>query len=224
VNKVSRQWEPAPALTLGAQHRPLRVAVLDALRASIIDGTYRPGDRLVEEEIASRFAVSRNPIRDALHALASEGFVELEPRRGGRVATVDAARARALFELRAPLEALVAKLAAERRTADELAELRATVARGHRAVEAGRLDELPALNTEFHRLLAVAARNEFLADTLARLSHIIRWVYAARISQRSSRSWDEHAAILDAVAAQDPERAAACGFDHIASAAAVYAG
>ena len=88
---------------------------------------------------------------------------------------------------------------------------------------AGPLDELPALNTEFHAALAAAADNELLAGTLGRLSDIIRWVYAARISQRSERSWAEHAAIVAAVAAQDPELAHRCGTDHIARASAAYA-
>ena len=210
-------------MPVGALHQPLRSAVLDALRTAIIRGDYLPGDRLVEEEIAARFDVSRNPIRDALHALALEGFVAVEPRRGARVATIDARRARELFEVRGPLEGLVARLAAERRTPAQLAVLREVVARGQQAVIDGRLDELPGLNTEFHAALAAAADNELLAGTLGRLSDIIRWVYAARISQRSERSWAEHEAIVDAVAAQDPELAHQCGTTHIAQASAAYA-
>jgi len=195
---------------------------LDALRASIIDGTYAHGERLVEEEIAARYDVSRNPIREALHALSVEGFVVLEPRRGARVATMDARRAGDLFEVRAPLEGLVARLAAERRTDTQLGQLRRVLGVGNAAVAAGRIDDLPALNTEFHTTLAAAADNELLASTLARLSDIIRWVYAARIQRRSQRSWCEHAGIVEAVAAGDGARAERCGFDHIVAAAAAY--
>ncbi len=211
-----------PAGTVGALHLPLRQAVLDALRTAIIDGTYLPGERLVEEEIAARFDVSRNPTREALHALSVEGFVEIEPRRGARVATMSAQRAGELFEVRAPLEGLVARLAAQRRTPADLARLHEVVGAGKAAAAEGRLEELPALNTEFHTSLAVAAGNELLASTLARLSDIIRWVYAARISKRSTRSWDEHAAILAAVADCDAERAERCGAEHISAAAAAY--
>lgn len=211
-----------PATTVGALHLPLRQAVLDALRSAIIDGTYLPGERLVEEEIAARFDVSRNPTREALHALSVEGFVEIEPRRGARVATMNARRAGELFEVRAPLEGLVARLAAQRRTPADLVHLRDVLGAGTAAAAEGRLDELPALNTEFHTSLAVAAGNELLAGTLARLSDIIRWVYAARISKRSTRSWDEHAAIVAAVADRDAERAERRGAEHISAAAAAY--
>ncbi|CAN5456388.1 GntR family transcriptional regulator [soil metagenome] len=230
MNNVARQWEMTPeqvvdarpATTVGALHLPLRQAVLDALRSAIIDGTYLPGERLVEEEIAARFDVSRNPTREALHALSVEGFVEIEPRRGARVATMNARRAGELFEVRAPLEGLVARLAAQRRTPTELVHLRDVLGAGTAAAAEGRLDELPALNTEFHMSLAAAAGNELLAGTLARLSDIIRWVYAARISMRSTRSWDEHAAIVAAVADRDAERAERRGAEHISAAAAAY--
>ena len=237
VNEVRRQWEAStdaatsetaldldqrPLATVGSLHLPLRQAVLDALRTSIIDGTYAYGERLVEEEIATRFDVSRNPIREALHALSVEGFVVLEPRRGARVATMDTRRARDLFEVRAPLEGLVAHLAADRRTHAQLARLRSVLEAGNAAVAAGRIDDLPALNTEFHTTLAAAADNQLLASTLGRLSDIIRWVYAARIQRRSQRSWCEHAGIVEAVAAGDGARAERCGFDHIVAAAAAY--
>jgi DNA-binding GntR family transcriptional regulator len=220
---MARQWAADPsATTVGARHLPLSHAVLDELRAAIIAGAYVQGERLVEEEIAARFNVSRNPIREALRTLSSEGFVEIEPRRGARVASIDAAAAGELFELRAPLEGLVAGLAAQRRTEPQVQRLGAIVDAGRRAVARGRLEELPALNTEFHGALAEAAGNHLLRSTLGRLSDIIRWIYAARISQRSTKSWDEHAAIVDAVAAGDVERARRCGEEHIAAAAAAY--
>jgi DNA-binding GntR family transcriptional regulator len=225
VHNVRGQWENGERNrpSVGATHRGLRETVQDELRTAIIEGTYAQGERLIEEEIAVRFDVSRNPIREALHALAIEGFVVLEPRRGARVATIDVRRCRELFELRAPLEGLVARLASTRRTTEQLAELWSVVHEGVRAAEEGRLEELPALNTEFHGRLAVAADNELLANTLARLSGIIRWVYSARIKERSTMSWREHAAIVEAVEAEDPVLAERCGFEHISAAAAVYA-
>ena len=96
-------------MTLGARHLPLSQAVVDELRAAIIGGAYAQGERLVEEEVAARFDVSRNPIREALHTLSTEGFVVVEPRRGARVASVTAQQARELFELRTPLEGVVAR-------------------------------------------------------------------------------------------------------------------
>ena len=224
---MARQWPAAPATelvaaTVGARHLPLSHAVVDELRSAIIVGDYAQGERLVEEEVAARFDVSRNPIREALRTLSNEGFVVIEPRRGARVASIDATAASELFELARPLEGLVTGLAAQRRTQTHLAALNELVVAGREAAAERRLHELPALNTEFHDTLAVAAGNELLRSTLGRLSDIIRWVYAARISRRSTRSWDEHAAIVDAVADGDVERASRCGEEHIAAAAAAY--
>jgi DNA-binding FadR family transcriptional regulator len=78
------------------------------------------------------------------------------------------------------------------------------------------------LNTEFHAALAASAHNELLRATLERLSDIIRWIYATRISTRSTRSWHEHAAIVAAVGAGDVDLARRCGEEHIAAAAAAY--
>jgi DNA-binding GntR family transcriptional regulator len=223
---MARQWPVAAtelgATTVGARHVPLSHAVVDELRSAIIGGDYAQGERLVEEEIAARFDVSRNPIREALRTLSTEGFVEIEPRRGARVASIDATRAAELFELRAPLEGLVAGLAANRRSATDLERLTAVVDAGRAAAAAGRLDELPDLNTEFHAALAASAHNELLRATLERLSDIIRWIYATRISTRSTRSWHEHAAIVAAVGAGDVDLARRCGEEHIAAAAAAY--
>ena len=206
--------------------KPVRPTKADfvyaSLQQSIMAGTIAEGEHLRQEEVAARFDVSRNPIREALRALSSEGFVVIEPRRGARVATMDGDRARELFELRAPLEGLVAGLAAPRRSPAHLARLGEIVATGRRAVAEDRLQDLPPLNTEFHEALAEAAGNELLRSTLGRLSDIIRWLYAARISQRSTTSWDEHAAIVDAVADGDVRRAQRCGEQHIAAAAAAY--
>ncbi|WP_116997568.1 GntR family transcriptional regulator [Desertimonas flava] len=208
--------------TIGSRHLNLGQAVLDELRTAIIGGLYPQGARLVEEEIAARFDVSRNPIRDALRTLSTEGFVVIEPRRGARVATVDARNARDLFEVRRPLEGLVAGLAALRATPADVDALRDVVRRGAAAVEAGRLETLPALNTEFHGALAVAADNQLLAAMLGRLSDIIRWIYASRIRERSHQSWAEHADIVEAIAAGDATTAERLGIEHITRALGAY--
>jgi DNA-binding GntR family transcriptional regulator len=213
---------PAGRLPVGVRHKPLRQAVLDEVRSRIVTGVYPPGVRLLEEEVATDLDVSRNPVREALQVLAMEGFVEIEPRRGARVTIFTTERAERIFEVRQPLEGLVARLAATRRSDQQLASLRAVVAEGLATAEAQRLGELPELNTRFHRLLADAADNEFLEDIMSRLSHLIEWVYAARIRERSARSWHEHGLIVDAVALRDPDEAERCAFGHIINARAAY--
>jgi DNA-binding GntR family transcriptional regulator len=207
---------------VGLAHQPLRQAVLDALRAGIIAGQYAPGERLLEDHIAHELDVSRNPVREALQALALEGFVELEPRRGARVATVSRQKAQDLFEVREALEGLVSRLAAERRTEAQLAELQSIVEAGRAAAADGRLTDLPGLNTRFHTTLAAAAGNDLLTEELERLSHVVQWVYSKRIHQRFADSWQEHAAILAAIERQDSHAALAAASLHIAQARSAF--
>lgn len=208
--------------TVGDAHRPLRHAVLAELRRRIIAAEWQPGDRLFEDQIASDLGVSRYPVREALQALAAERFVELEPRRGARVATMPPERATELFEVREALEGLVARLAAERRSEAQLHEMRAVVGEGIAAVAADDLAALPGLNTRYHHCLCEAASNGMLTDFVHHLRHVIEWVYASRIAARAAESWQEHAGIVDAVAAGDAQLAGELAAAHIAAARRAY--
>lgn len=205
-------------------HQPLRQAVKDSLRRAIIDGRYQPGERLFEDQIAHELEVSRNPVREALQALASDGFVELEPRRGAKVSAVSAKRAEELFEVREALEGLVARLAARRRSPAQLDGLRELVVTGQAALDEGRIAELPDLNTRFHQALADAADNRLLHAQLARMAHLIEWVYTIGVHHRSIGSWTEHAAIVDAIAAGDEIGALDRACHHIARARDAFLG
>lgn len=208
--------------TLGEVHTPLRHAVTDAIRDRIIDGSYAPGSRLYEETVAGELGVSRNPIREAFQVLAAEGFVALEPRRGASVASIDARRASEIFEVRGALEGLMARLAATKRTDASVAELRAIVAEGQEAGDAGELARLPHLNSRFHEHLAAMAENDLLRTMLAQVAGIIRWIYAERLERRVLGSWHEHTLICDAVAAGDAERAGRLATEHVESARRAY--
>lgn len=206
--------------TLGASHPPLRVVVLEEVRRRIVGHVYEPGERIFEDQIAAELGVSRNPVREALQALEGEGFVELEPRRGARVAQLSPTEAHELFEVREALEGLAARLAARRRTETEIAELQDTVAEGLERAASADLSGLPTLNTRFHAVLATAARNDHLADTIRRSQHMIEWIYADGIRRRAPNSWAEHARLADAVARGDEVEAERLARAHIAAAQA----
>lgn len=208
--------------TLGDAHTPLRQAVVNAIRDRIISGTFPRGSRLGEETVAAALGVSRNPIREAFQILAAEGFIEIEPRRGAKVASIDAHRADEIFEVRQALEALVAGLAAERATPADVAELAAIVEEGEAAIARNALDELPHLNTRFHQHLCAIANNDILTGTLDQLSGIIRWIYAERLETRVRDSWYEHQRMSAAIAAGDAVTARRCAEDHVASAHAAF--
>ncbi len=208
--------------SLGKLHKPLRRAVTDAIRESILSGRYAPGERLYEDRLANEFGVSRNPVRESFQALAAESFIELEPRRGARVAEIDRRRAQELFEVRGALEGLVAALAAERGKQTSSFALMSIAEAGVDSAARGDLDDLPMLNTRFHDLLADMAGNRLLTETLAQLSGVIRWIYAARLTDRVDGSWAEHRAIATAVGAGQAMLARSLAEDHVGAARAAY--
>lgn len=226
---VGARWPTSAAesdrvVKLGESQRPLRAAVTDEIRLQIIRGELEPGERIFEEDVAASLGVSRNPVREALQALAAEGFVRIEPRRGAHVAVVDANKANELFEIRVPLEGLVAELAAKRRTPAQLDALSAMTDEALALVRSNQLELLPELNTQFHDALAEAAANELLASTLHRLSHLVQWVYSARIKERSTDSWAEHAALIDAIGRQDAISARRLSEAHVTAARVAFLG
>ena len=209
-------------LSVGLDHRSLGQTITERLRDQILINQLKPGERLIADDLALTFGVSRSMIREALLLLATEGFINIIPRKGTFVTQMSAKQANDLFEVRLLLEGQVASLAAERRTDENLRDLRETVDRGLAAALAGNVDQLPALNTRFHNLLADTADNDYLTETLSRLSNIIQWVYSRRIIERSTDSWKEHLRIVDAIEQMDPNAAKAAAHDHITRAWAAY--
>lgn len=204
-----------PLTPIGQRHTRLVELVADEVRRLIVSGHWPQGRRLVETHVAEELGVSRNPVREAFRSLEVEGFVELEPRKGARVAVLSADEAGDLFAVRGALEELAAGLAARRRSPDVLAELEEVVAAGHVALGAGQLEELPGLNTRFHVGLCEAAGNRQLRTVMGPLRDRIQWVYAARVRDRAGYSWTEHAAILAAVRAGDETKARRLAGEHI---------
>ena len=209
-------------LSVGLDHRSLGQTITERLRDQILINQLKPGERLIADDLALTFGVSRSMIREALLLLATEGFINIIPRKGTFVTQMSAKQANDLFEVRLLLEGQVASLAAELRTDENLRDLRETADRGLAAALAGNVDQLPALNTRFHNLLADTADNDYLTETLSRLSNIIQWVYSRRIIERSTDSWKEHLRIVDAIEQMDPAAAKAAAHDHITRAWAAY--
>jgi DNA-binding GntR family transcriptional regulator len=188
----------------------------------VITGELAPGARLVEDRLADRLGVSRNPVREALQTLASEGFVEILPRRGAVVAQITAEQAEDLFDVRMALEPLAARLAARNADAGAIAQLRGVLDRARVATERGELDELAARNTEFHQLVVAASRNEYLSLLVAPMARRVQWVFRASAATRASHSWTEHERLLQAITAGDEEHAEAVARAHVTAARTSY--
>jgi DNA-binding GntR family transcriptional regulator len=211
--------KPQPVGTLGAEHASLGQRVADELRRSILTNRRKPGDRLIEDRLSEELGVSRIPIREALHLLAAEGLVAMQPRKGASVAEVSQEVARDLVEVRATLEGLNARLAARHHDPAIIAELRQVLEHGNRAAKSRNVDDLVRLNGEFHDKLGEAGRNSILGDIMRTLRERTSLVFAANSARRAEQDWDEHSKILAAVIDGDEELASMLATRHVHRAA-----
>ncbi len=217
---MDQQYGGGQVRTIGADHIALREQVLSELRRRIVDGDYAQGERLTENRLADDFGVSRNPVREALRVVESEGFVEILPRRGAVVATLDDTAIRDLFAVRKQLETLAAGLAAERATEDDVARLRALLAEANAATDAEDFARVAELNSALHVAVIDISGNRWLASLSSAMYHHVHWVFRVGAAQRAPHSWEEHIRLVDAIAAGDAEAAVAAANAHIEAAAA----
>ena len=167
--------------------RSLSAVVSEQIRGRILDGTLKPGERLVEDRLSAEFGVSRVPVREALRGLSAEGLVTLLPHRGATVVEVTPETVTELVEVRALLEGLNARLAAQRHDPEIVAQLEETLARGNEAAKAGTAEELARLNAEFHERLAEASRNSVLSDVMRGLRERTSIAFAINGRKRARR-------------------------------------
>lgn len=201
--------------TIGTRHTSLRAQVLVELRRRIINGDYRPGERLREERLAADFGVSRNPVREALRVVEAEGFVRVEPRRGAVVAHPDEAALDDLFGVRAMLEPRTARLAAARASDSEIAGLRDILTASRDAADAGDYVRLAEFNSRFHLRIAELSGNRWLHTFATAVYNHVQWVFRQGASRRATHSWAEHVCVLEALEAHDPDAAERAASAHV---------
>lgn len=205
-------------LTVGALHRPLRDTVTDELRRRILTGELAQGERLVEDRLAASLGVSRNPVREAIRVLASEGFVQITPRVGAAVASLSSEEAKELFDVRMAIEGLAARLAARKCSPETVGRLRAVLESAKEAVESGRHDEVADLNTAFHRSVGEVAGNSYLNLMMGPMLQRAQWIFSQTAAIRGPHSWTEHLSLYEAIAAGDEDEAQARAVAHVAAA------
>lgn len=138
--------------------------VRETLLTRILDGTYQPGDRLVELQIAKELGTSQSPVREALRDLVAMHFVEVEPYKGARVRLIEPGEVAQIYPVRAALEELAGRLAAPN-LKDNVSELEAILALMQEAARDGDLKALTTIDADFHRLIVKAAGNQILLET-----------------------------------------------------------
>lgn len=203
-------------------HQQLSQLVTARLREMILSGQVEPGHRLVEGRIADDLNVSRVPVREALRALASEGLVEIRPRLGAVVATLEPSAAREMIQIRATLEGLNARLASEHRTPELLSQIEEVLEKGRTQIGSGNADDIQELNARFHDLLYAAGANSMLADLMRSLRERTQRLFVSTSDEEVRQTWDEHAAILRAVQSGDGALAAILAERHVMRAAHYY--
>ena len=197
--------------------RPEQKDAYQLILHAIDIGTYRPGDRLVESELAERFGVSRTPIREALQRLETQSLLS----RDGRsliVASLDHNQMAELYVVRSELEGLAARLAARHATEEEVRFLSEMVEEDWALV-----DDPVALartNRRFHRQVHLASHNRYLVQQLDLVYRSMALMATTSLAAegRSEVALAEHGAIVDAIARHDGEAAASTLKAHISRA------
>jgi DNA-binding GntR family transcriptional regulator len=197
--------------------KPSHKDAYNLILEAIDNGLFKPGDRLVESDLAERFGVSRTPIREALQRLETQSLLA----RDGRsliVSTLDHNQMTELYAVRTELEGLAARLAARHATIEEVRVLGDLVVSDRDLL--GDPSALSWANRRFHKLIHLASHNRYLVQQLdlVHRSMALMATTSLAVEGRSETALDEHQAIVDAIAQRDEERAFSALRDHISGA------
>lgn len=201
-------------------YKPLRELVFESLREAIIMGNLRPGERLMEIQLAEQMGVSRTPVREAIRKLELEGLVVMVPRKGAYVAGLSIKDIADVFEIRKALEGLAAELAADRISDEEIENLERVLHRLADSVEHKKLEEFIEVDTEFHAVLFQAGRNERLSQMVSNLREQIHRFRNTSLSMpgRMTAALEEHRKIVEAISQHDVDEAKRLAQEHIENA------
>lgn len=203
-------------------YKPLRDVVFETLRDAIIRQVLKPGERLMEIQLADEMGVSRTPVREAIRKLELEGLVVMVPRKGAYVAGVSMKDIHEVYEVRSALEMLAVTLAAERITDEELDALERQVLREseEESKKDGSLDNIIYIDSSFHDIIYQAAHNQRLVQFVNILQEQLQRFRAASLARpgRSKTALEEHKKIVEALSERNGELAARLAREHIENA------
>lgn len=193
--------------------------VAERLRQRIFAHELTPGTWIDEQKLAEQYGISRTPLREALKVLASEGLVELKPRRGCYVTEISRQDLDDIFPLIAMLEGRCAADAVLRAKAHDIEVLRAIHANLESAARDGRIDAFFEANQEFHRKIQELAGNRWLLTVIQDLRKVLKLsrLHSLSLEGRLQQSLEEHRLIMAALEASDAARAEQHMHDHLLS-------
>ena len=196
---------------------PLREVVFNVLRKEILRGDLKPGERLMEIQLANRLGVSRTPVREAIRKLELEGLVLMIPRRGAEVAKITEKSLRDTLEVRGTLEKLAVTLACQRIADKELEELKKAADHCGTFLKKNDIMGIAKADEKFHNVIYHATNNQKLIKILSNLSE---QVYRYRVEylkheNAPAQIIKEHKQLLEAIEARDEELASKIADVHI---------
>ncbi len=202
-----------------------RERTVAALRQAILDLHFKPGQRLIERELCELTGVSRTSLREALRDLAAEGLIQNVPHRGTVVATVSLEEARQIYEVRAAIEGMAARLFTERATAAEIAVLAEAGRRYEEAIRRKDVDAVLEALTAFYDVIFDGCGNAIAASIVRSLRARMQYLRTATTIRQSAadtrQSIENFRAIVRAVRQHDPAAAGAACVAQVQHAAAV---
>ncbi len=207
-------------MTESLAHYPTKSDFAYALvRGRILSNEYPPGTALNQAQLAGALGISTTPLREALRRLKAEGLVELDAHRDAQVTTVSAEEARDLSELRGELDPLAAALAADRRTKQDLADMRGALAELYQNPNSSAVDDFVG-HRRFHTMVYRASHNDLLVSTLDGIWDRVHRYRDLGLWHRRQVHWREEQAaedrfLLAAIVAGDAPEAQQIMRDHI---------
>lgn len=196
---------------------PIRSQVVETLRTAITSGRFSPGQRLVEKDLCDLLGVSRPSVREALRELESEGLIQTIPNRGPLVSRLTPRDAASIYEVRGVLEALAAKLCAERASAEQIEALGASVDALEEASRTGDVERVLVAKKAFYDTLLSGSQNVIIPSMLRTMNARITQLRRVSLSstERLPQTIEEIRSVVAAIRARDPDAAFQASLKHI---------
>ncbi len=191
--------------------------VRDALLNEIASGQLKPGERIIQEQIAQALGVSRQPVQQALLLLRNQGVLRDAGGRGLIVSPLDPDHVQHIYQIRAAIEGLACRLAAENQSEQARKQGAALIEAGRKAVASGSVPKMIAADIRFHEFVYALAGNPLIGPAMdTHLTYTQRAMGEVLVQDQSPRDiWDQHAAILDAIANGKAESAEKLAREHL---------
>ena len=199
------------------EYLPLRDVVFNTLRQAILRGELKPGERLMEIQLANKLGVSRTPIREAIRKLELEGLVLMIPRKGAEVAEITEKNLRDVLEVRCALEELAVQLACDRMDEDGIKAMKEASALFCNTLDSDDITRIAQADVAFHDIIYAATDNRRLIQLL---NNLREQMYRYRIEYLKKKECypqllEEHQTIIDSIESRDKGRATQITGQHI---------